>query len=220
VCDSKSDPGVIVEIVTKILLDHKIVSNFAITNWSRAVEDAKGGLIDGLVGASKADAPELVFPELPLFHTASCFYVHPESTWTFKKLESLEQQKLGASKGYTYGEPADTYIGKYAKEKTKIELVSGDNPSLANIKKLLDKRVSVIIEDKNIMRRSLKMNPDLQGTPKIAGCVSSLDLSVGFSPKNISAKTYAKYISDAVKSKMKSSEIKKIIQKYDVLEEH
>lgn len=216
-CDpADATPGYMVEIAKAALESkgHKI--DYQNLNWARAISEAREGKFSGLVGAAKSDAPDFIYPSVPLGIGRSCFYVKADSTWTYKGLDSLKGFAIGVIKDYSYDEfELDGYIKANAKDAKKVDIVSGDNGLDLNVKKLLAGRIGALVEEENVIRNFL-FKKKLGDVLKQAGCVKEGELFVAFSPKQKDAAALAKLVGDKVEEMRKDGSLKTLLAKYGI----
>lgn len=212
-CEPGSEhPGFMVEIAQKVLgaQGHKIV--YQIRPWARAIDDAKKGTANGVIGASKADVPGFVFPENEQANYAmDSFFVKAESNWTFTGVDSLRSVTLGSILDYGYGDELLAYIkGNPA----KVDAIGGDAPLESNIKKLVAGRVDVIVEAPPVFWDTVT-RLGLKEKVKAAGSFPEQQaMYIAFSPANPKSADYAKAISDGMTAMRASGELKTILEKY------
>jgi polar amino acid transport system substrate-binding protein len=212
-CEPGSDrPGFMVEIAQKVLgaQGHKIV--YQIRPWARAIDNAKKGTTNGVIGASKADAPELVFPENELSnYPMDSFFVKAESNWTFTGVDSLSSVTLGSMLDYGYNDELLAYIKA---NPAKVDAIGGDAPLESNIKKLMAGRVDVVVEAPPVFWDTVT-RLGLKDKVKAAGAFPTQQaMYIAFSPANPKSAEYAKSLSDGVATLRASGELKAILEKY------
>jgi len=99
--DTDANPGYMIEIA-KIAFDSiKMDVEYKNISWNTAIDRGRKGLITGIVGASRTDAPDYIFTSTPLGKTKNCFFTQPSSTWTFDGADSLKKIKVGVIESYT-----------------------------------------------------------------------------------------------------------------------
>jgi polar amino acid transport system substrate-binding protein len=217
-CDPKTgDPGYMVEIAKAALepLGHKV--DYQTLNWARAIVESRNGAFAGIIGAAKNDAPDFVFPENSLGRASNCFFVKPDSAWTFKDMASLPSVTIGAIKDYSYEDSFDEYVKKNAKDAKKIDFVSGDTPLELNLKKVAMGRITAFIEDSAVLENHLATT-NQKGAVKPAGCIKEADVYVAFSPKLPKSKEYAKAVSDKVAAMRKDGSLATLLKKYGLVD--
>lgn len=216
-------PGYMIEIARIAFASIDTEVDYQTISWTRAIALAREGKINGIVGASTSDAPDFVYPAVPLGVLNNCFYTMPDSKWTWKDVKSLDEVKVGIIKGYSYGEPFDEYIKaqeKLQEEKKgqglseKIQSIPGDQALGSNIKKIQAKRIDVFIEEQNVLKSYLFANKLPENSFRNAGCIAGDNVFVAFGPSDPKGKEYAKILGDTVTAMRKDGRLKKILEQY------
>lgn len=210
--------GFMVDIAYTVFKRAGYKINFKVVPWQRALEDVRSGITDGAVGIyfTQARSLQLVVPSEELGISVNKFYVQKESAWKYIGSKSLETQIIGVIAGYDYGS-LNTYIVQLQqKNSPKLEVVSGNQASEKNIKKLISGRITVTVEDDLVMKSyvaKLKISDKI----KEAGMVSpSNRVGIAFSSHNPKSVLYARVLSEGIQKLRKSGELKKILDKYSV----
>ncbi len=212
--------GILVEIARQAMSEYNIEVKYILMPWSRAVEQGRSGKIYGIIGASKPDAPDFIYPKTPQHKMKNAFYVSEKNkNWEYKGVKSLENLSLGTVAGYSYGnKELDDYINTNLDNISKIQAATGDEPQFQNIVKLKRGRLDVVIEDENVMNYVLKLNK-AEGIYKTKMNLKTeaikQDLSIAFSPaKSEQSKILAKIISDYTDKIKSNGEYEKLNKKY------
>jgi polar amino acid transport system substrate-binding protein len=218
-CEPKSDkPGYMVEIAKTVLekAGHKV--EYKVLPWTRAIEEARRGSINGIIGGYTTDAPDFVFPANELGLLGSDIYVLKTNPWVYNGLESLGEISLGTVKDYAYGGEMENYIKQNQANSKRIQMADGDNALQTNLRKLTAGRVDAIIEsDAVFWYNAAQMN--LTDKVKAAGIVVEPEkLYIGFAPESVNPKSkeYAKLLSDGMENLRQSGELQKILAKYSL----
>lgn len=210
-------PGILIEIAKAVFAKAGHEVDYQILNWARAKREVQAGLINGIVGMTKDEEtiPLYVFGENEQAISQMCYFILAGNDWTFESVSSLETQVLGVINGYGYYAELDEYIEANS-DTTRVEAVAGDDPLVPNIKKLLRKRVTVLIEDRLVMEFTLK-ELGVSDQVKNAGCVDFLDnVHIAFSKELPKSEEYAKMLSDGVAALRASGELQTILDHYGV----
>ncbi len=113
-------------------------------DWNRALEMAKKGKYDGLVGAYFSDERAKFFKYPDSIGKVEVFLcAKKEKKITYTTLENLKPYRIGIIRGYVYSEEFDaaTYLKKDPAENAEI-----------NLKKLLRGRVDLIVGSKAVLQ--------------------------------------------------------------------
>lgn len=213
------NPGILIEIAQRAFKNSKYNVpgiNFVYKDmpWARAIEEARKGQVDGIVGASKDDAPDFIFPETSIILTENKFYTLTESPLTSLDIKSLEGVTLGAIRDYAYVDELNLYIKNNLKNPKKIQLSSGEDPLGINIRKLLAKRLDVLVEDVSVMNYTLHTLNMKNKFKVLNSNLKSDKLYIAFSPQGIRSKELADLVNAEMKRLEHSAELKELLSKY------
>jgi polar amino acid transport system substrate-binding protein len=208
-------PGYMIEIAQRALAAAGHDVEYRTMPWSRAIEEARRGRFDAIVGAAHGDAPDFVFPEHRMGVSANVFLVKRGNPWRFDGLDSLQQVSLGTIRDYSYGDPLDEYIAGNERDETRIQIVSGGTALDTNMRKLLAGRIDVLVEDRNVVEHALA-GSELADAFEIAGDLGEDDLFVAFSPAAEASDDYARLIDEGMQRLRASGELAAILRKYGV----
>ena len=106
--------GIISEYLTELLARHQVRLEIRFLPWSRALAQARGGVVDGLLTAVPDEAPELTFVDSATAFYQDCFYVAENSDWQYQSAASLDAVRLAYIKDYGYDEPLASHIKQSA----------------------------------------------------------------------------------------------------------
>lgn len=211
-------PGFMVEIAQRALAVHGVEVEYRVMPWLRALHAVQKGALDGVIGASKIEAPGFVFPTLPQGQMRNGFWVARPSAWTYAGIESLQNIRLGVIGGYSYGQQIEAYIQDPANA-SQVTVLSGDDPLLRGASMLMRNRIDVLLEDEQVMRHWITDN-NFQNRFALAGSVSHSDVFsevyVAFSPAGEKSDTYARWIAEYMNEARRTGELALILQKYGV----
>lgn len=213
-CEPGSDePGYMIEIAQKVLGEAGHTIEYRNMPWSRAIEEARKGKFDAIVGAAEGDAPDFQFPSSSLGVSSNVFLVKKGSAWRYTDMASLDSVSLGTIRDYSYGDELDAYIAQHEKDAKRIQVASGDAALDTNVKKLAAGRVGAIVEDRNVAEYLLA---DLgqQAEFESAGDLGEDALYIAFSPANPNGKEYARLLAEGVDKMRASGELATLLKKY------
>lgn len=214
-CEGGKGPqGYMVDIAQTVFegAGHKV--QYEVVAWSRAVDEGRKGVIEGIVGAITSDAEGFVFPTAEMAVSMNCFYVKSDNAWKWTNIDSLKNVTLGAVQDYSYEEAIDAHIK--ADGGKKVKLLTGDETTRRNLEKLIAGRLDVMLEEPGVAVYNISK---LKMTDKVkaAGCTDKRDrLFIAFSPSNPKSKEYAKILSDGIEKLRKDGKLQPILDKYGV----
>ncbi len=182
-------------------------------SWARAIQQARDGYIDGIVGALPGDAPDFVFPEEATGHTTTVLYTHPDNVWNFNGIESLSNLTLLAINGYSYSPELDAYIAKHQNDPEKVWILSGPAP-LSRAIELLDKhRSDVFPEDRDVMEWALKQQGNRIAL-RITDVIHQSAIYIAFSPERQGSEELSDLLSQGTRALKSSGRIEQIMARY------
>lgn len=158
--------------------------------WSRAIKLVNEGRAFALAAPAKKEAPDLLYPSIPVGIQKMCFFVRSEFQWFYNGPSSLTNIQIGVAKdasleelnSYMRDHPGQfqlqPYHGRFLKQ---------------NIKKLLKGRHDAFVFSRNSTLLELE-RLNLLDKIKSAGCISEAPIYVAFSPAMNYQQT-AKYMS-------------------------
>ena len=207
-------PGVLIEIANIVFEEagHKV--KYDTMPWSRAIALTRQGKFDAIVGAYIDDAPDFVFPGIPLAHAIDAFYTLHGSTWTYQGIESLRTAEIGVIKDYSYGEKMDAYF-KERKGKS-VWYAAGDTPLKDLIRMMDAKRVDVLIANRWVIGNHFQRHGIQAKQYREAGVVSLENVYIAFSPVKQSSKIYADILTKGLKDLKKTGTLKRLLTSYGI----
>lgn len=216
-CIPESDkPGYIIEIAVAVFQKSGHTVDYETINWSRAIEKTRKGKYTAIVGATKGDAPDFIFPDQEQGVIRDTFFVLKKSSWKYSGIDSLAGIKLGVIQDYDYGQIINQYLKKNSNTPL-VQFVSGDNALELNFKKIEAGRIDAILEDKNVflLKASEMGKTDLfshAGDEISPGRDNKI--YIAFSPLNLKSKEYATLLSKGMDEIRKSGILKNILAGY------
>lgn len=213
-CEPGSDkPGFMIEIAQKTLGAAGHTIDYKNMPWSRAIDEARKGKFDAIVGAAKDDAPDFVYPSVSLGVSGSIFAVRKGETWKYAGIDSLAGHSIGVIQDYSYDDDFDKYVEANAKDSAKLQVAAGESALETNIKKLEAKRIDAMVEDKSVLNYALSQMGKA-GAFDVAGALGDAEVYIAFSPAKKESAEYAKLLSEGLQKLRASGELKTILAKY------
>ncbi len=189
-------------------------------SWQEAIDKARLGEYDGVVGTAKSDVPDFIFPKTVLGMADNCYLVRADSTWKYKGIDSLASKRLGVIIDYTYGDTLNHYIFQNQKDPRKIQFVSGNNAIKYSLTKLKQGKLDVYVDECRVINYALISRQD-QLSFKVVGKMGDVDnLYVAFSPKGSNGKNYSRILDDGIVKLKKSGRFREILKSYGIKESH
>ena len=215
-CEPGSEkPGYMIEIATVVFEKAGHTLDYQLLNWSRSIVDSRQGKYTGIIGTTKDEAPDFIFPEEPLGSVKDVFWVKKGTAWRYQGIESLTEIRLGVIQDYVYSS-INSHIEQY-KTTSKVQESTGDDALEKNIKKLELGRIDALLEDQNVFQNIVKDMGKLE-LFEVAGDLSEASeeehLYIAFSPASPKSDEYAKILSEGIKQLRASGELQKILSNY------
>ena len=215
-CDPTSTtPGFLIEIAREVFKKSGHTIDYKTLNWARAIEEARNGSIDGVVGGYKSDTLDFIFPKEPQCLAYFALFTNASDTFSYKDQKSLTAKKIGVINGYSYDEITDQAI----KEKNKsYVIVAGERASEQLIKMLQAKRIDAYYENPIVFEHQLSLLGLKSSEFKNAGGPpqQNTECYIAFSPKNPKAKLYAEILSTGMLDLRRNGTLKKILEHYHI----
>ena len=209
-----SEEGFLVDVARAVYAKEGIQVSYTLVPRRRAIELTRIGTYNGLIGASKTDAPDFIFPSEELARNVIAFYVRKDFSWLFNQRRDVENVSLGVIAGYDYRKCLLDYIAVHKNEPRKIQVMTGQQPLQRNILKLLNHRIDAIVDNEaviiNIARRMGVIDKI-----KPAGYGSEIAyIYIAFSPQRVDSPRYARVLSDGIARLRMNGQLAKILSKY------
>lgn len=208
-------PGFMIEMVKKILekAGHTVV--YKQLPWDEAMSQAKNGDISAIIGASKVDLPDFIFPEVEQGSAQGVFYINAITTWKFTGLPSLEKICLGVINNYNYTDIQD-YIKSNRSKSARIRMFSDTDALEKMVTALTENKIQAFVEDQNVMREFLKTYPNADKIIEAGRLRTTTKLYAAFSPKRADGQELANLISEGTKQMRADGSLKKLLAQYQV----
>lgn len=208
---NSSEPGYGIEIAKKVYALAGYRVEYINIPWSRAILKTREGVYNAIIGANIEDAPDFIFPEEEFGVSKRNLWARKGASWRFKGMDSLQGVRIGAIKDYAYGERFNKF---FKTNQALVEYVHGENALSLNISKLLEKRIDVTIENKNVFLYTAKKMGVSDQIISVGSEVSSDKLYIAFSPKIKQSPEYARIFTKGIRKLIQTGEIEIILEKY------
>ncbi len=211
-------PGFQYEIA-KIIFEkagHKVVYN--VMPFSRALQRLESGDADATFGLLKEEAQKnkLLIPSQNIGFSSYSFFVLHDNKWRYNGIKSLESQMLGVIQDYDYNE-LNHYINTN-KNSIKVQVMAGDSSLEKNINKLINNRITVIVDDEYVVAWTLKSMKHSGKLIKAGSLTQLKPVYIAFSSKNPKSQEYIQILNKGVLELKRTGEYQKILSKYGINE--
>jgi polar amino acid transport system substrate-binding protein len=219
-CDIKlvSNPGYLVDIAKTVFEAEGYGVEFRLLPYTRAIKEARDGVVAGILGAARGDVPDFVFPTEKFGYIINTFFVRKQNPWHYTDINSLKKVKIGIVDGYDYAsEEFSDYVTKN-KDNDKVEIAVGDEPLLTNLRKVQLGRIDAAIDDVSAATYIINQL-NWSNYFKQAGILGKpMPIYIAFSPKDKDSEKYAAMMTEGVVKLRQSGELKKILAKYGMVD--
>lgn len=210
-CLPGNQPGYMVEAVKAIFEPLGINVSYKPVAWEDAIRLVALGKEDALIGCTKAETPNLVFPKRPLGYSANAFFAKTGSSWRHSEPASLETVKLGVSFGYDYGDRINHYVLENPK---KVVTASSQEPVKENLRNLITGVVDVLIGDPSVILWNARAM-GMEGKIQEVGTIGEPDaVYIGFNPLDPESVKRAARFDEGLAELRASGALAEILGKY------
>jgi polar amino acid transport system substrate-binding protein len=206
------DQGFVIDMTKEILGAVGFDIDYRTQAWTSALDDVKAGRRDAVVGASREEAQGLVMVEEPFGENKNCFYTRLADPFVYSSVAALPVRRIAIAAGYLYGEPLDSYIASNRPNFNRIQMVTGEQPLLINIRKLESRRVDTVIENMQVMDYSLRKYR-ISGI-RLAGCDAPTPIYMAISPKRDDAGKVASMLAIGIRKMRQSGKMRELLARY------
>ncbi|MCZ8165234.1 transporter substrate-binding domain-containing protein [Silanimonas sp.] len=155
VCFESTRPGFLVELVREVFESPARPVEIRRMSWARAVREAEGGRIDGVLGAVRGESAALVYPKLAAASDRPAFAVRADDPWRFTGVEVLADRRIGLADGYRFGPTLDGALFPGGSSGPTLETLSSDRPTWTNLRKLVDRRIDTVLDNGHVLRHEI-----------------------------------------------------------------
>jgi polar amino acid transport system substrate-binding protein len=212
-----SHPGFAIEVAQEVFASAGYEVKYQEVNWARCVEDARAGRFTGIVGAIPTDAPDFIFPALPIGISGDAYATRAGENFQFTGEKSLQGRVLGVIRSYTFNGPIGAYIAAHAGDGSRIEFVSGDGALSKNLAKLIAHRVDVVLDDRNVLVNAVGQL-GLGGRVTITNGLNATPVYIAFSPGASQSKQLARILDAGILRLRASGRLAQIKADYHVVD--
>ncbi|MBU6234727.1 MAG: transporter substrate-binding domain-containing protein [Alphaproteobacteria bacterium] len=207
--------GLAIDIAEKIFEAKGYAIKYVAIPWTRALEEARSGEVDGAIGVMKEDDESLIFPQTPLLTVTDDFYVLEGQEFAYTGVESLRGKRLGVVRDYVYSDALTALIESQRKQRGIVQAVGGVTALEQNLRKLEAGRIDVLVEMHPVIEQFLKTNT-ITAKLKHLGGVDNGVAYVAFTPAKPRSAELARIFDDGVATLRASGELQEIYARYNV----
>ena len=174
--------GYAVEILRAVFEQRGFAVEYRRLPRKRAVSDVRSGQADILIGATRDELPDFVFPKTSLGQSDLCFFTM-DSGWRFTGRESLDGVVTGYVQGHDYPQ---WFLDDVKGHPERFHALHGEDASVRLLAMLAEGRVQVVPGSRAVIGYYARQ-ADLQDRVVQAGCSreDARELYFGLSPANM-----------------------------------
>lgn len=212
-CASDSDrPGYMIEIARVVFEEAGHVVDYQTLNWSRSLAETRKGRFSGVIGATRDEVPDFVFGPALGFSNDS-FAVRPGTVIDTRRDDPFDGLTLGAIRGYDYYKPVNDFIEAHGDDRAFVQFTFGDDALEQNLRKLVDDRVDFVIDDGNVLRRTIH-DLGFAANLLVIETDEPEEVHIAFSPEDPNAEAYAAILRAGVEQLRRSGKLDDILARY------
>ncbi|MEZ7198035.1 substrate-binding periplasmic protein [Pseudodesulfovibrio karagichevae] len=205
--------GYAVDVLRAIFEPAGIAVDYRIMGWERAVEEARRGHVEAVIGATTDEAVGFVFPDEPIGVDFFAFYVRAGDPWRYVAPDSLRGKSLGVPAGYTLA----SAIEKYSEDpKNKLDLYRAgrERPSEHNLQLLMEGRLDVVGDEAQVVCYLAHSMGLLKSIEYAGNDGDHVKLYIAFSPADTRSARHAALFDEGIRSLRESGRLAAILDRY------
>jgi polar amino acid transport system substrate-binding protein len=205
--------GYMVDLARRIAGSAGIKVEYRTLDWLRALDEVRAGRADCVLGATRTDAPDFVFPNEPWGHSNVAFFVADGTRWQYRDAADLKRIRLGAIEGYNYGEAINDYVAHAGPGRAVV--ISGSRRGLAAaFAQLLAHKIDATVDDLNV-GLALIQTMNLRGRVRVAGLSGEgHDAYIACSPASPRSQEYAELFDRGLRKLRDSGGLARMLEPY------
>lgn len=188
---------------------------YRVMPWGRAIEAARAGRLDGIVGTLVVNTPDFVFPQETIGESVSVFFIREDSPWRYRGVRTLETQVIAVANEYLFGDPFDGYVARHRRDPAKVVVLYSRDPVRQGLEMLAARRVDAYVDDRVVVRWTLRGMTDMPPLRE-TGELNHDPLYIAFSPSSPRAKPLADAFDRGVRKLRASGRLAQILSRYGV----
>lgn len=214
-CPNSKDRGYVYDLVQKAFEDSPYELLIETMPWSRAIKMTQDGIALALLSPAKAEAPDLLYPDIAVGAQSMCFFTRTDNTWNYMGEQSLKGLRIGIAND-TSIEELNQYVQEN-RDQFQFQPYS-DKYIVSSLRKLEHDRIDTFLFTKNTTLYEI----DKIGWSdrfRLAGCVTKADIFMAFSPNakvQERVRPVMNYFQTRLKMLIEQGEYVRILAKYGI----
>ncbi|APJ04678.1 substrate-binding periplasmic protein [Silvanigrella aquatica] len=214
-CESNENPGFLIELVENVFKYSKTNIQFQKYTWVNGLTEVRQGRIFGMIGTSKYEAPDFIFPNEHIAVQQMCFYVKNNSSWIYKNLDSLNEVSIGVLREANYPSLMK-YIHANSDNPKKVQIIETQDVSEQGFTELKKNKIDVFLND-IISADYYLIKNKLTSDFKRLDCLEKEKIYLSFSPKlKDKSLKLAKIFDTDYKKYRQTDDYQRLIKKYHI----
>lgn len=205
-----SQEGFTVDIIRRVFALHDIPVRLINLNYNRALRAVREGQYAATPSTLKDEAPDFIYPALPVSSNRFCFFTRPESVWRYSGEPSLSGQRAAVVQGYAYSKSFDQFIEDHPQQFVSL---SGDNLTSRQLNLLRHDRITAFLEEENLVLYA-QLQKGQSEPLRNAGCLPRSYGFLALSPANPRSQEYARMFDAGMRQLRASGELAVILARY------
>lgn len=215
-CDSRGDlPGYAVELAREALALSGLRMEYRVMPWERAVDAARAGRIDGVIGTVNAETPDFVYPQQTIGNNTNAFFVRADDNWRYRGLRSLEGVVVGIANEYSFSPGFDQYASRHRGDPARLHVLYSTDPVRQGLTLLRAGRIDALLDDRTVVNWTLRDDKDAPAVRE-SGKLNEIPLYIAFSPARGDAPGTAAALDKGLQALRASGRLAEILSRYGV----
>lgn len=206
----------LVELTREALAPFGHEIRYALLNRSRSLVQVQAGEINAILGTRPEEHPELLFGP-PLGHSQEALGFRSGEAQQVSAPQELQELRLGALRDQGYSEDFATYLGRNKNDPTRVQLLVGADGLKRNLKKLLNDRIDLVLEERAVLLHTLKRRR-LRRQVEVVTLPGQIPLHIGFAPGLDSSARYIAQLQEGLERLKHAGRYGEILARYGLEE--
>lgn len=215
-CDAGGDlPGYAVEVAREALAQSGLLLEYRVMPWERAVEAARAGRIDGVIGTVTDETPDFVYPRQTIGTNTNVFFVRADDDWRYRGLRSLEGVVVGIANEYNFSREFDQYATRHRADPARLHVLYSTDPVRQGLTLLRAGRIDAYLDDRTVVNWALR-GAGAAPSVRESGKLNEIPLLIAFSPARADSPANAAALDNGLQALRASGRLAQILARYGV----